>query len=393
MDKLSSTMRIDLIPDVPTQPVKGKRKRVLIAPPTRTHEPLQQKPEEATVPVDTAAAVSPEDSFEELLQSVYDAAMITDQKGQILDANVRATEFLQYGREEFRGLTVFDMIAGADSDLLASLLAKDERFTVITAYCVRKDQTYFPSEIAVNKLRLTGELRLCFFVRDITVRRQEQEMLLTEHNAIQNSGNGIAVADLEWKLEYANPAVRRMWGYDNADDLLGVDVRVLLSDRELAEEMTRAVTQDHQTWVCETKGKRKDGADFEVQISVTGNRNADGELVGTVCSFVDISDRKRAEAALMEADRQRVMLESLGAACHHLGQPATVLLANLGIMQKHLDGSCNELMGELIKGSIEAAERLGEILHRLNAVNEYKTTQYLETQDGSDSIENRILQI
>ena len=218
-------------------------------------------------------------------------------------------------------------------------------------------------------------------------------MLLTEHNAIQNSGNGIAVADLEWKLEYANPAVRRMWGYENADDLIGVDVRVLLSDRELTEEMTRAVTQDHQTWVGETKGKRKDGVDFDVQISVTGNRNADGELVGTVFSFVDISDRKRAEEALKDSERQRVMLESLGAACHHLGQPATVLLANLGIMQKHVEGPGNDLIKELIDGSIEAAERLGEILHRLNAVNEYKTTQYLETQDGSDSVENRILQI
>jgi len=43
-------------------------------------------------------------------------------KGQIADANVRAMEFLQYGREEFRGLTVFDVISGSSSDLLETLL-------------------------------------------------------------------------------------------------------------------------------------------------------------------------------------------------------------------------------------------------------------------------------
>ena len=86
------------------------------------------------------------------------------------------------------------------------------------------------------------------------------------------------------------------------------------------------------------------------------------------------------------------MLESLGAACHHLGQPATVLLANLGIMEKRLT-SQDQLVNDLVKSSIEAAETLGDILHRLNTVNEYKTTQYLERTEDEDSPDNRILDI
>ncbi len=390
MDKSSQTMRIDLIPNVPTQPVKGKKKRVVIAPPTRTHDP---------VPTAIVQEVDPHpgtvDHFEELLQSVYDAALITDLNGQIVDANLRAVEFLQYDRDGFRGLTVADIISGATSELLEtlSLNLENERFTLIQAYCIRHDGSFFPAEIAVNKLRLGDVRRLCFFIRDTTVRRQEQEMLRTEHNAIQNAGNGIAVADLEWKLEYVNPAVRRMWGYERVEELLGLDVRDLLGNTDLLDEMIRTVVDEHRTWSGEVRIGRKDGSETDIQVSVTGNRNSDGELVGTVFSFVDISDRKRAEDAVRESDRHRVMLESLGAACHHLGQPATVLMANLGIMQRHLGVSGDDLVQELIKGSMEASERLGEILHRLNAVNEYKTTQYLETPDGSDSPENRILQI
>ena len=85
------------------------------------------------------------------------------------------------------------------------------------------------------------------------------------------------------------------------------------------------------------------------------------------------------------------MLESLGAACHHLGQPATVILANLGIMERKAENA-DPALQELVRMSIEAAETLAEVLHKLNTVNEYRTTQYLE-REGEDSEENRILDI
>ena len=99
----------------------------------------------------------------------------------------------------------------------------------------------------------------------------------------------------------------------------------------------------------------------------------------------------RAEQAEWEAERTRVMLQSLGAACHHLGQPATILLLNLSIVQNKMKTE-DETIKELIKGSLEAVEALGEILHKLNTVNEYKTTQYLAHPEGEDK-DQRILDI
>ena len=139
------------------------------------------------------------------------------------------------------------------------------------------------------------------------------------------------------------------------------------------------------------KARRPDGSDFDVQVSAACSRNSDGDLVGLVFSFVDISDRKRAEDAERESEQRRVMLESLGAACHHLGQPATVLLANLGVLRSHFADADDSLM-ELIQGSLDAVDRLGKILHKLNAVNEYKTTQYLDDGNGTGS-QSRILDI
>jgi PAS domain S-box-containing protein len=376
--KLSRTIRIDLIPDVPDIPTK---KGVIIATPTQRHRRIVTKSKDAA-----------EDRYNELLQSVYDAALICTMKGKIIDVNVRAIDFLLYGRDELLDSNVFDVVSGSDDTLLQTLCEnlENERFTLIQAYCIRKDGTYFPAEISVNKLRL-GDMHLCFFIRDITARRQAEEMLRTEHNAIQNSWNGIAVVDLDAMIEYINPAVVRMWEYPNPDELLGKDIRTLLSDKDAAGRMITEVLSEHQTWMGETKAQKAGGGDFDVQVSAACNRNTEGEPVGVVFSFIDISDRKRAEQAEREAERTRVMLESLGAACHHLGQPATVLLANLGIVQRRLK-SDDATLNDLVEGSIEAVEELGKILHKLNTVNEYKTTQYLGEVEG-EGHENRIIEI
>ena len=384
-EKLSQTMRIDLIPDAPSEAVAGKEKRIVVATPTRRHMrsmPGQQK-----------SLTSEDSKYAELLQSLYDAAMITDSRGQIVDANLRANEFMLYSREEMNQLSIYDIVSGADENLVKTLTEnlENERFTLIQAYCIRKDGTFFPAEIAVNKLSL-GSVHLCFFVRDITLRRQAEEMLRTEHNAIQNSASGIAIVDVEGNIEFVNPAVAYMWGYDSADTITGTNVKDMFADRAAGEQLMANILGGQPSVMAEMLALRSDGQQVAVQVSASVNKNSDGEQVGIVFSFADISDRKRAEQAELEAERNRVMLESLGAACHHLGQPATVLLANLGIMQKRTDGM-DDLVKELVVSSIEAAETLGEILHKLNTVNEYKTTRYLEQPEGSDSPENRILEI
>ncbi len=384
--ELSHTMRIDLIPDVPANPVAGKKKRIVVS--------RQTKKFKATpVPNGAKGRSSADQRFNEFFQNVYDAALITDIMGVVLDANVRAMTFFQYEQQEFQGLSMSDILSGADQALLSTITSnlQDERYTVLMAYGIRKDGSYFPSEVAISKLHFEKGEQLCFFIRDITVRRQSEEMLRTEHSAIQNSGDGIAIADLKGKLEYVNPAVGNMWGIGNVQGLVEQDVREFWYDREKAQEMINSVMADNAAWSGSLMGLKSDGSQFPVQISGTCNRNSDGEAVGMVFSFVDMTDRQNAEEAMRQSERQRVMLETVGAACHHVGQPATVLLANLGMIKRKVDET-DENLTELVSTSIEAAEKLADVLHKLNTVTEYRTTKYLEHGDD-DSMENRILEI
>jgi PAS domain S-box-containing protein len=383
-ENFSSTMRIEIPPDLEDNAqerlAKPDTSRIRFRPPTQRVARIH--------PPDTPAS-----KYSQLLQSIYDAALITDLDGHIVDSNVRAAEFLGYTSDEFQNLPILDMISGASTSLLETLRqnTQDEKFALLQAYCLRKDRSLFPAEIAVNMLKFE-ETRLCFFIRDVTLRRQAEALLRTEHNAIQNSASGIAIVDADAKLEYVNLSFVKLWGLETEDQVVGLDIRSLLSDSPNMNEMVRAALVEHGSWNGELTGRREDGSIFSAQVSAACNRDSDGEVVGMVMSFVDISDRKRTEEALRQAEQHRVMLASVGAACHHLGQPATVILTNLELIKRMTRDTNRKDLQDILRSTNQAAEQMAAVLHKLNAVDEYRTVQYLDTRSAT-SPDNVILDI
>ena len=127
--------------------------------------------------------------YDSLLRAIYDAVIITDYRtGRIEEYNERALDFLKYDAGEITGKKVLKLIAGASENLLANIQHNldSEKFTLIEGYCVRKDLSTFPAEIAVNAIQLQGEECLCFFIRDITVRKSAQTAL---ENAVKRLEN------------------------------------------------------------------------------------------------------------------------------------------------------------------------------------------------------------
>ncbi len=82
---------------------------------------------------------------------------------------------------------------------------------------------------------------------------------------------------------------------------------------------------------------------------------------------------------LIDAERQRVMLESLGAACHHMAQPMSVASAQLQMALEDLGSVPDDLREKLGEASsyLRVASR---ILHRMQEVGEYRTVPYCENR-------------
>jgi signal transduction histidine kinase len=97
---------------------------------------------------------------------------------------------------------------------------------------------------------------------------------------------------------------------------------------------------------------------------------------------------------LIKMERREAMTASLAAACHHVGQPATILTGYLSLMK------CQEAspsMHFMIHECELATDRITDILRRFMHTTNFKAEPYITTtsrhEDGSERVRERILAI
>ena len=87
---------------------------------------------------------------------------------------------------------------------------------------------------------------------------------------------------------------------------------------------------------------------------------------------------------LIEVEQQRVMLESLGTACHHLGQPVTVLMGDLTLLGRTSHSPDADIM---LDECMRATNSIVDILERFRNVSDYRTEHYLTPQTGAEGLD------
>ena len=284
---LGTTMRIEINPEALSEAKAGKTRSSSQGPVLRETKP--------SVTVSPLGGIH----FQQLLQNIYDAVFVTERTGEVLVANIRANQFFLAEPGQLQHYNIVGLICGADDSLLPTVLKtlKDNRFVFIQAYCTRLDGTSFPAEISVNQINLAGTEHLSFFIRDVTLRKQQEERLRTGNTAIQNASSGIAIAGLDAGIEYCNPAFLSYFGLTEHNLSEGRNLRDLLCDSRVADEVTAAIWRG-ETWSGEVDMKGARGEVVCGFTSVTPNVDEDGELVGMVLSILDITQQKRAQQQL-----------------------------------------------------------------------------------------------
>jgi len=81
----------------------------------------------------------------------------------------------------------------------------------------------------------------------------------------------------------------------------------------------------------------------------------------------------------LEAERQRVMVESIGTMCHHLGQPASVLSMNL---YRFRNNPGPDEMPVLLAECEASYNEMSEILEKMRKISHYCSEPYLSSAHG-----------
>jgi two-component system cell cycle sensor histidine kinase/response regulator CckA len=157
---------------------------------------------------------------------------------------------------------------------------------------------------------------------------QSQELLVKNH-AIDTSINGIILADLDGTVKWVNSSFLSLWGLASAHEVVGRNITEFWS----GPEARRILAELPHTggWRGEFDAGRKEGG-FAVEISASLIRNEEGKTLGIMTSFMDITERKRLHAQVLQAQKMDALGQLAGGITHDFNNLLTAVSGYLQLL-------------------------------------------------------------
>jgi PAS domain S-box-containing protein len=287
--------------------------------------------------------------------------LVRTQDGTIVYANSSLDAMFGYGRGELVGRPVEDLNApGAVSpEETASAIMECLRSTGAwrgEVHNVRKDGTPFWCAVNVTAQDLPkfGPVWISV-LSDITARRQAQEAQARLASIVQASREAILGKTLDGIVTSWNPGAQVLFGY-TAAEMIGTSIEVLIAPERREEEtaLRGRVARGLGVEQYETVRLRKDGSSVDVSVTLSLIEDAEGRIAGIATICQDISERKRARAALLEREDQ------LAAARDQALEASRLKSQFLANMSHEIRTPMNGVLGMaqlLLTGNLEPGQR------------------------------------
>lgn len=130
--------------------------------------------------------------YYQLMNGLYDAVLILDDAGNIVDSNERVSPVLGYSRDEMWDMPVSTVVKGIGPQIFQQMrdALHNNHQVLINAKCTRKDGVSFRGEVGVCIMHLTRGENLVFTIRNMekriaALREELRKELLTPGSAAE----------------------------------------------------------------------------------------------------------------------------------------------------------------------------------------------------------------
>ena len=248
-----------------------------------------------------------EENFRLLAENSNDGIAISyvfgKDTGELVYVNSRFQELTGYTEKELLSLPILTIIHPSERDRIAGIRKKrldgEPAPRHYETILLTKDGRSIPVEVTVGSTVWHSESAVMVVYRNITERKQADELF---RSVTSSSPLGICITQ-DNKFQFVNPEFMKLTGYGQ-NDLLGRDSYDLVApeDRSIAREnaikmLSGQSTEPYEYRCLDSKGNIRWILETVAPISYGGGRAIHS-------SFMDITERKKAEEALRESEEK-----------------------------------------------------------------------------------------
>jgi PAS domain S-box-containing protein len=264
-----------------------------------------------------------EEKFRGVAERSSDIIMLTDEKGRTTYIAPSVRGILGYNPDEVAGKTPGDLVHPDDLDSIYELVRKNLEGKVSSELLVirirKKDGSYAIMELFGSPIIKEGIFSgMQVIGRDITERKQAEEALRESRELLAAVLNTITVR-VFWKdknLVYmgCNTPFARDAGFERPEDIIGKDDYAMgwREQADLYRADDRTVIENGKVKLLfEEPQTTPSGEKIHLLTSKVPLRDANGEIIGVLGTYLDITAHKQAEEAVQAAVKLNQLIDTM----------------------------------------------------------------------------------
>lgn len=219
---------------------------------------------------------------------------------------------------------------------LSDRLAQTGSQEAIVFRGVRSDGTGIECELRANRVLLGGKPILMGTIRDITHERRMRQQLEFQAELLECVHDAVIATDWEGKVLYCNRAAEVLYGR-RSTEVIGKRLQDLVPFEAPADFPTiRAALQEHGRWRGEIRSRLPGDRTVWLDATLSVTRNEEGERVGIVGVYRDVTEHKRLEEQLMQAQKMESLGTLAGGIAHDFNNILGSIIGYLGLIKEDL---------------------------------------------------------